>query len=268
MSAYSSSLFRIASVGLFSVSLAACGASGGSSMTPAVAQNPVAGNVGSASIATAPVQITLGQTTTTSSTQRSLMYFSPSTQSMTISVALGSGTPVSTTVNCTSACTATVQAPIGSDVFTVSLYDRPSASGNMLSSGSATSTIRAGVSNAVALTMSGVVSSVAMTAPTTFELGVSGSQSIALTAKDADGNTISGTYYKPIAIADTDASGTTSLSASTITTSGSSFSVNYTGGNAFTGATITPSAAGLLPANAPSISIGPSTVVPVTITAS
>ena len=39
MGAYRSSLLRIASVGLFSVSLAACGAGGGSSATPAVAQS-------------------------------------------------------------------------------------------------------------------------------------------------------------------------------------------------------------------------------------
>ena len=266
--AYSSSLFRIAAVGLFSVSLAACGGGSGSPVTPALAQSPATGgSVASASSATVPVSITMDGTTTSSSS-RTPMYFSPSTQSMTIAVALGSGTPVSTTVNCTSTCSGTIQAPLGSDLFTVSLFDRPNAGGSMLSSGSSTTTIRAGISNAVALTMSGVVASVAMTAPTTFEIGVSGSQSIAVTAKDPDGNTISGTYYHPVTITDTDTSGTTSLSTSTISGSGSSFSVNYNGGNGFTGAVVSASAPGMLPASAPAISIGPSADVPVTITAS
>jgi len=44
-------------------------------------------------------------------------------------------------VNCTTVCTGQIVAAVGSDTFTVSLYDAQNAVGNLLSTGTLTQTI-------------------------------------------------------------------------------------------------------------------------------
>ncbi|HET9392767.1 MAG TPA: hypothetical protein VFO29_04465 [Candidatus Rubrimentiphilum sp.] len=126
-------------------------------------------------------------------------YISPSTQSATISV--NSGTPA--VANCSGgSCTTTVLAPVGSDTFAVSLYDAANGTGNVLSQGSATQTIVSGTANSVSVTLNGVPKNVTITSSgnafTSVTLGSSSTIALTVTAKDAGGNTIIGTYSSPV----------------------------------------------------------------------
>jgi hypothetical protein len=138
-------------------------------------------------------------------------YISPSTLSATISV--NSGTPA--VANCTGgSCTTTVLAPIGSDTFAVSLYDAANGTGNVLSQGSATQTIVSGVANSVSVTFNGVPKTVTITtsgsAFTSVPVPSATTIPLTVTAKDAGGNTIIGTYSSPVQL--TIADGTRGLS--------------------------------------------------------
>ncbi len=90
------------------------------------------------------------------------LYISPNTQSMTISI--NSGTPqifnlTPSSPNCTggsggTTCTESMTAPAQSDVFTAAFYDGTNATGNELSTGSATETISSTTTTPVYITMS------------------------------------------------------------------------------------------------------------------
>jgi len=180
-------------------------------------------------------------------------YVSASTKSATIAV--GSATP--TIVNCTTTCSGTVSAPVGSDTFTVNLYDATNAGGSLLSTGTLTQTIVANTANSVNVTFNGVVASLAVAIANVVSPGTAGSVGVTANALDADGNTIvgPGVYVNAsgtpvtIALSDSDSSGNSSLSQTSITQPTSGIELNYT--SAFdTNPTISAAASGFTTANA------------------
>ena len=180
-------------------------------------------------------------------------YVSASTKSATIAV--GSATP--TTVNCTTTCSGTVSAPVGSDTFTVHLYDAQNGAGNLLSTGTLTQTIVANTANSVNVTFNGVVASLAVAIANVVSPGTAGSVGVTVNALDADGNTIvgPGVYVNAsgnpvtIALSNSDTSGNSALSQTSITQPTTGIELNYTA--AFdANPTISASASGFTTANA------------------
>ena len=181
-------------------------------------------------------------------------YVSASTKSASISV--GSGTPV--VVNCTATCSGTVNAPVGSDTFSVKLYDATNGSGNVLSTGTLTQTIVANTANSVNVTFNGVVASLQMSAFPTVTPGTAGSVAVGINALDADGNAIigPGSYVDAngnpvtITLADSDTSGNSSFSQTTLTAPPASpVMLSYTA-NFDANPTVTASATGFSSVNA------------------
>jgi hypothetical protein len=130
-----------------------------------------------------------------------------------------------------------VLAPIGSDTFTVKLYDGLSGSGNLLSTGSLTQTI-AYQNNTVSVTFNGVVAALTVALnPTSVTVGTSTTVAVTVNALDADGNTIvgPGVYVDAsgvaltVNLADSDVSGATHLSQSSLTQPTSGITLSYNG---------------------------------------
>ena len=93
-------------------SLTACGGGSGSSALPSAPNSPT-------QMQDVQFRITIPQ-----SVRLSPKYISSSTQSASISVAPTGGAPLTpVNINCTTSCSGTISAPVGSDVFDVKLYD-------------------------------------------------------------------------------------------------------------------------------------------------
>ena len=136
--------------------LSACG--GGGVSTPSV-QSP-------ASIAGRLV-LTIG-TTAPASIARTPKFISPSALSVAISA--NGATPTIADISSTSpqcvqgqgsrVCTIALVAPAGNDVFTITQYDGPNATGKVLGSGSATVVVSVGVPFVVQAVLNGVVGTI------------------------------------------------------------------------------------------------------------
>ncbi|HTU69106.1 MAG TPA: hypothetical protein VMF11_02205 [Candidatus Baltobacteraceae bacterium] len=234
--------------------LAGCGGGGS---TPSVITQPLAQATGQPS-PKAPQDVSVSfaivvPTASGAHARRVPNYVSASTKSATIAV--GSATP--TTVNCTATCSGTVSAPVGSDTFAVNLYDATNGSGSLLSTGTLTQTIVANTANSVNVTFNGVVNSLAVAIANVVSPGTAGSVGVTVNALDADGNTIvgPGVYVNAsgapvtIALSNSDASGNSTLSQTSITQPTSGIELNYTA--AFdVNPTISASASGFTTANA------------------
>jgi hypothetical protein len=131
-------------------------------------------------------------------------------------------------------CTATVAATVGPHTFVLSLYPEPNATGPVLSTGTATATIGAGVANTVSLTLDGVPASITIAlANTAPSVGAPVNVKLVVNVLDASGATIVGgaPYTNPVTLTDSDASGATKLS-STVLASPSdvtNLTLNYSG---------------------------------------
>jgi hypothetical protein len=126
---------------------------------------------------------------------RRLQYVSSATKSATFGVAAGSATPQpagTVTVNCTTVCSGTVLAPIGSDTFVAKLFGAVSGGGELLSTGSVKQTIAA-ATNTVHLTFNPVVASVALSLDKPgLPSGAPGTAQLNVMAKDPSGAIIVG----------------------------------------------------------------------------
>lgn len=228
--------------------LVGCGGSGSSNL-PTVSQPPARG--------TQSESVTFSIVVPSKTSAPRPAYVSPSTQSASITVTPSggsAGTPV--VVNCTSVCSGTVDAPVGSDTFAVKLYGAQNAAGNLLSTGSLAQTILADQANSVNVTFNGVVQSIAISIPT-ITPGASGAAAVTVRAIDASGNTIvgPGSYADAngnpltIRLSDSDTSGNSSFSQTSVTQPTSGITLNYTA--AFdSNPIITASANGLTSASA------------------
>ena len=185
------------------------------------------------------------------------------------------GAPLSVTTNLTiTSCPCTIYGPSvppGTDTFTLVAYDEPNATGNVISAAMPTYTIASGATNIESVTLDGVPASLALAVPSaTAGTAFASPQSISVTAKDADGNTIMGSYANAVTLNDADGSGATSLTTSggdnppadQLLSSSDVATINYTG-LAIAPALITADAKGATA----SASFAPA-LQPVTITAS
>lgn len=134
-------------------------------------------------------------------------------------IAPSTGMPLSVTTNITMAnCPCVVygpDVPAGSANFTLAAYDQPNAGGNLIATASPTYTIASGQANNENVTLNGVPTTLVLAVPSaTAGTAFASPQTMSITAKDGDGNTILGTYASPITLGDSDTSGATSIATS------------------------------------------------------
>ena len=181
----------------------------------------------------------------TQSTRRRVQYFSPATQSATISV--NGGTPASVNLtpsspNCSTGaggtvCIVSLNALIGTDTFAVILYDGLNGSGNVLSSATVTQAIVNGPNN-INLITNGVLNNIVIgLSQSAFTVGTPASIMVSVMATDPDGDTIVGPGNfadasgdaLTVHLTDTDTSGATTLTPSSITAPATGVTLTYTG---------------------------------------
>jgi sugar lactone lactonase YvrE len=252
---------RPASIASLAIVLASCSGGGNAPLAPGPTQ--VDG--------TLRLTIPTATAATSASDRRRPQYLSPSAESVSIAVT-GVAAPVVANVAANSpacaavpggrSCNVNVEAPTGSVTFTVTLYDGANATGNVLGRGTATETIAAGTPFAVALGVEGVAGALAVTAgQATFTAGTAATTPVTVALKDADGNTITGTYASPVTLTNSDTTGAFTLSATSVTASTQAVTLRYNGSAAVTTATISASASGV-----PASGITPQTVSVTTTT--
>jgi hypothetical protein len=222
--------------------LAACGGAGGSHALPRTAAGAV--------------QVALTLPAVTASMQRRARYIAPSVRSGSFSVNAGTpqvseltaGSPGCVTTTSGLTCTVTLLAPPGSDTFAVALYDGANATGALLGSGTAHVTIAAGTTPTVGITIGGVVASIMLALGNTVPVaGTPASIPLSVTALDADGNIIvADPFATPITLSDSDTSGITELSTTSLATPSTAVNVAYSG-TTLRNATFSASVAGATP---------------------
>jgi hypothetical protein len=180
----------------------------------------------------------------TTNQARHRAFLSSGAQSVSVTVNGGTATIVNLT-NCSASADnlskvcpiVGVTAPAGTDTVVVSAYDGNNAGGSLLGSGSVTSSVTAGQTTPVSISLDGQPSSVDLqlsnSVPPT---GTSAALSLSVAAHDAQGYYIVGPYLTPISITDNDTSSEVTLSKTTLTGSSDSITVTYsgTGSNAVT----------------------------------
>lgn len=214
----------IAALGLIAL-LAGCG--GG---TPHVAKSSPPAKA----VRTASVAFHIMATKIPSSGTRRPKYVSYGTQSASVKID-SPGVPSTTTViRCSyGACNGTLDAPVATDTFTVTLYDDWNASGNVLSAGSTTQTIVIEQANSVNITFDGVprhISSLTIDVANPL-IGLPATTAIHVNAVDAAGYTIvgPGSFNPALELTLNDPSGATSLSQTTVTSADDVVTLAYTG---------------------------------------
>ena len=167
--------------------------------------------------------------------KRRLKYVSASTHSVTIginggaAVALdvGPSSPQCVPASGGSQCSLTATAPPGNDTFSVVAWDEPAGAGNALSRTSVAATVTAGQTNTLPLTLNGVVGAVTVALPVSAPAsGLAVTLPVVVNVMDPDNNVIvgPGTYVdtngnaETITLSDSDASGATQLSTTSLTT--------------------------------------------------
>ena len=195
-------------LGFLALLPAACGGSQQTLPTsPAIAPDQT-GSTASSTKVTVVIKLPARGVKSSSSRRRPL-FVSPSIASVTVSVSATGVPTVSVTSNvvCTTAIppvctvTATVLAPVQKqDTFTVTAYDGPNATGNVLSRGSTVIPVPAGAAIAIPVVLQGVVASIVAVSvangnPPT---GSAATSSVSVSAADADGNVIVGQYETPV----------------------------------------------------------------------
>lgn len=179
---------------------------------------------------------------------------SPSSESAN----LGSSSPGCTTTSTTLTCQVTAQAPAGTDKFSVVTYSQPSEAGNLLGAGALVVNVVAGQTAQAPATLTGTVTSIAVTVVGSVPEGMATTLPVQVVAKDSKGYTIIGTYANPITLADSDTSGSTTLSATSLSAA-AGINLAYNGAQMSTPVSISASANGV-----PSTSITNASFLPLT----
>lgn len=254
---------------LLCAALCGCGGGGGGSALPQAGPT----SLPSAGLQNVTVSITIPAAASAgSAAMRSPRYVSINTQSA--SIAVNGGTPVIANLaagspNCTlisgggRTCTVALSAPVGSDTFTEITYASATGTGAPLSQSKTAATIVAGKANAVSITLDGIVASIALTlANTSPTEGTPATIPLTVNFNDASGAAIIGSdpFVNPITLTNSDGSGATTLSKTTLNSpaDAAGLTVAYTGAviaqavfaasstgvpaAAITGATLTPQA--------------------------
>ncbi|HTX56964.1 MAG TPA: hypothetical protein VMD47_07655 [Candidatus Acidoferrales bacterium] len=156
--------------------------------------------------------IKVPQPSGTASARRRPNYVSAGTQSIGVVVASQgySPSPAQYTnlsscplVSGVTTCTITVQAIPGSDTFTITAYSGTNGSGSVLSVGSITATIVSGQTSSLSVSLGGVIASMTLSTVNA-DLPLSQAMTVNVSAQDASGDTIVGTYDNPIALSGSD----------------------------------------------------------------
>jgi hypothetical protein len=138
-------------------------------------------------------------------------------------------------------CTLDVVAPPGNDTFVVDLYDSTeTGAAYVISTGTVTAPITAQASNVVTIVTDGVPTWAVMGFADQYPV-ISGMSALDIDVADASGDLIVGSYDVPITLADSDASGATSLSKMIFNQPSDTIGVtlNWNGATIAGGATIT-----------------------------
>jgi hypothetical protein len=174
---------------LAAVVLTACAGAGARTAPPANQSEP----------RSAQVTLRIELPAKPSAGRRAPRFISPATQSVSVTITGPTGTTGPFVGNCAQGfCTQTVDAPIGTDTFSVALYDNFNAGGDLLSSGTAIVTIAAGQQNTVTITFNPVTVTANVgyqtffSSPTFLSAGTPGSTAVTMTAKDPAGAPIAG----------------------------------------------------------------------------
>jgi hypothetical protein len=193
-----------------------------------------------------PTQFLFGNVSASAQTVRRPQYVTAAVQSVSIALTAVNGSPVSpvpvatSNVNLTT-CPCTVAGPAvpaGSDAFTLTAFDGQNATGNVISTASPTLTIVSGQTNSESITLNGVPASFTVAAPAaTAGTAFNAAQPVGVTALDANGHVIMGTYANPVTLASTDTTGATTLTTSgtdspaagQLLSSGDTAQLTYTG---------------------------------------
>ena len=235
---------RLGALVLGAALVSSCG--GGGDSAPAALPSVAGHNVD------VSFQIVIPQASASASKRRPA-YISAATQSATVSV-----NGASTTVNCTSVCSATVSAPVGGDTFTVNLFSAQNAGGSLLSTGTVTQSIVADQANSVNVTFNGVVASLSLAlSASQLTVGTPALVMVTVKALDAAGNTIVGPggyatatgAALTLALSDSDLSGATTLSQTSLSAPPTSAITLFYNSTAIADPKITLSAGSLTPQN-------------------
>ena len=214
---------RAAVAGLCILALSACGGGSQSIMAPAtMAASPTPQRTSSALV---QPRFTFLPPSSSSSAVRHPHYITANVASVEITlnsvngVAPSTGAPLSVTTNISiTSCPCVAygpDVPPGAANFTLAAYDQPNAGGNLIATASPTYTIVAGQANNENVTLNGMPVALSLAVPSASAgTPFASPQSVSVTAKDADGNTILGTYAVALAITDSDTSGATSIATS------------------------------------------------------
>ena len=238
------------------VTLAACGGGSGSHNVSAIPQTP---SQQQSTGATATFVVKIPPKRTTAGSLRSRKYLTANVQGIEFNVSQNGHSAgynyyaISPTASYCSApplgglvCTLPVAALPGTDTFTVNTYDAPGTQlANIISTGSITQNIAAGSNNTINIATSGVPTDIEMSVDNPFP-SAPVTQQVHLLATDADANVIVGPYDAPIALQNSDASGTTTLSATSLNSASDATALNvfYNGNPLANGATITANVTG------------------------
>jgi hypothetical protein len=160
-------------------------------------------------------------------------------------------------------CVINLTAPVGSLVYTLTVFGAANGGGSSLGAGNIAVTTTAGATVVAPATLTGTVAKIVVTVGSA-ALGANITVPVTVQAEDPGGNTVLGTYTNPITLTDSDASGQTALSSSaTNVTSGATVvTLAYAGGAMTSPATINASAAGISPANITPGSFSPNQTYP------
>jgi virginiamycin B lyase len=218
---------------LLAALLAGCGSATphiGASVAPA--NSPSASDAHSAQ--SVSVAFNLTPSKSPSAAGRRPAYISYATQSATVSVSSAGSPTTQTIINCVQgSCSGSVDAPVGTDTFSVSLYDQANGRGAVLSAGATTTTIVANHANSVFITFDGVADHMQYVALENASPLIGGTRTSAVyvAVADADNYTIigPGRYNKAIQLSISDPSGATSLSTNTVTSPADSVVLTYNG---------------------------------------
>jgi len=217
------------------VLLAGCGGGGGSAPVPHPTAQPTNTPTGGY-LQTASLKLVIPLPRSSSSTKRNPQYVPSSAATLDVTVnSVNSGpppswvTPATQTVTlngsiCTPSgnvetCTiSTIPAPPGTVNYTFTVND---ASSQALSTLTTNENVIQGQTNSFSVTLLGIVKTVAVTTATLVaDTPPSGnSQVVNVSAEDADGNVITGTYNNPFTLTDNDGTGVTSLAVNGTTAS-------------------------------------------------
>jgi hypothetical protein len=231
---------------LAAIALAACGGGHTAPSIVPVTSGPPSSGTAAGPLANATFQISVPNSgaTATASAKRRVQYVSQATRSIKVALTTPNiGTQGTTIINVTvpSAqcivdpsnagnylCTASVQVPPGTDIFTVTTFDAVGATGNVLSMQTPTLVVVAGQANTLTMTLDANAATLALVASGNCQSGAVGSaygtvgtipSSFVATYTDLAGKTIAGPGLPVLAILGNDAA--------YHTTSGS---INATGG--------------------------------------